>query len=158
MGGIPAVESCIKVAFGAQLAAGLAEHERLHQEVAAQSSSSANEAAMLQARCAALAQQLASKEALLQTAVASVEAEAEAHASEHTELRKRLNAAKVTSGPFFSDSSLKTTWTLRIVPLYGRSNCCVWCPRFLLLSKVTMFFVNCRCAAGSSVTKCVGAG
>ena len=78
-----------------QLAASLAEHEQLQREVAAQTCSSASEAAMLRQQCTALARQLAEQEELLQTATLDAAAMAEGNAAEISSLRGRLQKGEV---------------------------------------------------------------
>lgn len=77
------------------MASGLAEHERLNQEFAAQSSSSANEVRDLQQRCCSLAQELAAKESSLQTIQQSATEQAERHNAEQTRLKTRLHLIEV---------------------------------------------------------------
>lgn len=85
-----------------QLAAGLAEHEQLNMEVAAQSSSSASEAALLSQRCTALATQLASKEAQLAAAAENAENESDYFAAEISRSSKQIAELKVC-GPYLAD-------------------------------------------------------
>ena len=77
------------------MAAGLAEHERLNQEIAAQSSSSANEVRGLQQRCCTLAQELTAKESSLQSAQQSAAEQAENHKGETLQLQVLLQEAQV---------------------------------------------------------------
>lgn len=79
------------------MAAGLAEHERLNREIAAQSSSSANEVNHLQRRCASLAQQLAERESLLQEKSVKFEEAFKQQSAEKQKLQTQLHAAEASS-------------------------------------------------------------
>lgn len=79
-----------------QLAAGLAEHEKLRIEATAASSSSASEAAALRQRCATLAAELSGQESLLQSMVADAQAAARSSEAVVVELQLQLRATEVS--------------------------------------------------------------
>ena len=78
-----------------QMAAGLAEHERMNQEIAAQSSSSASEVRHLQQRCCSLAQELAARESSLQAAQQRAAEQAEVDSRKIVRLQAHVQGLEV---------------------------------------------------------------
>ena len=95
------------------MAAGLAEHERLNQEIAAQSSSSANEVRDLQQRCCSLAQELAAKESSMETARQCASEQAENFKAETLQLRGLLQEAEACFLIFAHTFSIKISLARR---------------------------------------------